>query len=85
MAEPASENFNRRSPAAFRRDLVLTSCFATAAFAVVVTIAVFVPLAAQLGRAEVSSEQIVGLAELQSVVPKPCDHRGIVNAEPHLG
>ena len=63
MADEASKTPCRRTTSTLRRDLVLTSCLTTAAFALVVCVSVFVPLAAQLGRAEMSSTEIVGLAD----------------------
>ena len=54
---------NRRTMATFRFHLLVTSVFATGAFATVIAIAVFVPLAAQLDRVDLASEQIVGLAD----------------------
>ena len=57
------DSANRRTLVTFQIHLLITSLFSTGAFAAVIAVAVFVPLAAQLGRAELDSEGIVGLAD----------------------
>jgi hypothetical protein len=54
---------NRRTLATFRVHLLLTCLIATASFALVVALAVFVPLAAQLQRSAVDAESALGLAD----------------------
>jgi len=54
---------NRRTLTALRTHLLLTCCLATSGFALVIAVAVFAPLAAQLDRAAIDSERIVGLAD----------------------
>jgi methyl-accepting chemotaxis protein len=54
---------NQRTLSSLYGHLVLTCTLATGAFSAVIGLAVFVPLSAQLGRADLGSEGIIGLAE----------------------
>ena len=59
-ADDASQG---RTLSALRDHLMATSAVATACFATVLAVGAFAPLAAQLGRADLGSEHIVGYAE----------------------
>jgi hypothetical protein len=52
-----------RALAHLRTHLLVTSVTITAAFAIMTAVSIFAPLAAQINRAEVDSELIVGLAD----------------------
>lgn len=60
MAAGASD---RRTLSTFRGHLIATSLLATLVFGVVMALAVFVPLGAQLGAVPVDSDRAVGLAD----------------------
>lgn len=47
----------------FRTHLLLTSLIVTAAFAATIALSIFAPLAAQLSRTQVDSDQMIGLAD----------------------
>lgn len=63
MSESTARENDPRNLATFRRDLLLTSCLVAFVFAAVMSVAVFVPLAARLDRTRLDDEAIVGLAD----------------------
>lgn len=62
MADPRARH-NRRSVNALRTHLMLTGSIATACFALIIALSIFLPIGMELGRTDLSSPEAFGLAQ----------------------